>query len=299
MKALVCLLFAVLAVGALCVFLFIPQAHGNRGIPSEFAITAKESTPLYRNVRLTNVTGHPDRVAMWLPHGVTGTPESVETTCCQFIRDGAHWVDRNEPYRIYQAPSRSFVAHVAEAGAQWEEKSGGHRILGAAVESGRTFDNVELARIDQEETNFVARADLTYMDDNSVLGVTRLVMDRGMKHIFQWGIIINTGIDNICDAIHNESCYDQKTLFVHEVGHVYGLDDLYNAQCALTSMYGYLATGETRGRQLDMVTRNCVSSLYSNLPLDGETDTEVNAGMPQPLRDLWFVLLHMLFVLLT
>ena len=287
-----CLLSGVLAAGAFLVFVFTPQTHPEVGQTSIFAIKAETSISLYRNVRMTNVTGHPDRVALWLPHSAGGVISAEESTCCQFIQNGAHWVDRNEPYRIYQAPTRSFVNHVIEAGIHWEEQSGGHRILGAAVESGRIFDDAELERIDVEETNFVARANITYMGDGTLLGVTRLIMDRSLKHIFQWGILVNSAVPAICDAAHNETCYDQKTLFVHELGHVYGLDDLYNAHCALSTIYGYLDTGETRGRQVDAGTRACVTSLYSNMPLVGEQENEAHRQ-----RLLWSVLLHMTFVL--
>lgn len=302
-----CVFVAVVAIAGAIVFLVVPADHPPVGLTDKFEIRGNESAPLYRDVRTTNVTGHPDRIALWLPHSSGETLDATETTCCKYIRGAAHWVLRNEPYRIYQAPSRSFVAHIAEAGAQWTKRSGGHKILGAATESGKIFNDAELRLIDWEGTNFVARANLTYMGNGNVLAVTRLVMDRDMNHIYQWGIIVNSAFGGICDAVHNRNCSDQKTLIVHETGHVYGLDDTYNPQCSLTVMYGYLSPGETRGRQIDTTSEMCVANLYSNLPIDGEKDEseedvalnrEQGANTANEPRGvvLWWVALHLIVI---
>ena len=186
-----------IAIVLFLVFLLLPQ-NGHVDAPVADIVIGSATSVVFRNgIRISNVTGHPDRVAVWRAHGTDGLPTRDETTCCQYISDGAHWTTRDAPYRIYQAPTRSFVDHVVESGLHWETSSGGHRILGAAVESGRLFDEAELVRIDNEGTNFVARANLDFDGDRRILGVTRLVMDQSLKHIYQWGIIINLSLIHI------------------------------------------------------------------------------------------------------
>jgi predicted Zn-dependent protease len=289
-----CVFAALVSTGLFFTFLFIPNQHPPVGLVEEFSLNEQNSQHLRHNIRTTNVSGHPDRIALWLPHSIDGSVNSPETTCCQYIENGAHWVVRDDPYRIYQAPTRQFVTNAIDAGTHWEAKSGGYRIMGSAVESGRIFNDAELILIDINEVNFIARADLNYLGNGNVLGLTRLVMDRSLKHIFQWGIVINSNATTICDALENEECYDEKALFVHEIGHVYGLDDLYNSQCSSVVMYGYLAKGETRGRQIDLTTRSCVQGLYQNLPLEGESSNSSNRTSV-----FWSVMLHLLFELLV
>jgi len=277
----ICLSSVAVATFTVLAFLLVPVSPAPPPVLSTVVLAANASRALYRNVRVTNVTGQPGR--------------------------GAHWVYRNEPYRIYQAPSRGFVTLFTEAGAQWRQHAGGHQVLGSVVESARTFDNAELERTDATGTNFVARANLQYVGDYELLGVTRLIMDETMKHIYQWGIILNAGVPNLCDAVHNESCYDLRSVVVHEVGHVYGLDDLDNPQCYRDVMYQSLTLGETRGRQLDQLTSACVASLYSNLPVEGEYDEDNfmpvtaadNVSSTHRLELMWWVPLHLILYFLV
>lgn len=238
------------------------------------------------NTRLETLSAN--RLAVYLKHSSDELPQT-DGPCCEFLYGGAHWVSRNEPYRIYQPPSALFVASIVDGGNAWTEASGGNKILGTGIESGRTFTQAELALIDLDERNFVAQAKLDWLGDSSILAVARLIMDTNFRHIYQWGIIVNTE-NPVGDAVHDDGNYDLRSVMNHEIGHVYGLG--HQEGCANSLMFPYLAPGATRGRQIDSASRDCVRELYSALPVEGEVD-EVSGAKSIG----WSVALHILFIL--
>jgi hypothetical protein len=272
-------------VALLLCFLLVPTTTKNADPVHLFTVN-NGTRFVNNNTRIETLSAK--RVAVYLKHSSDALPQG-EGPCCQFINNGAHWVSRNEPYRIYQPPSALFVSSIVDGGNAWTQASGGNRILGTAIESGRTFTQAELALIDADERNFVAQAQLDWLGDPSILAVARLVMDTNLKHIYQWGIIVNTE-NPVGDAVHDDENYDLRSVINHELGHVYGLG--HQEGCANDLMFPYLAPGTTRGRQIDSETRDCVRDLYSALPVDGEVD-EVSAA--QSIG--WSVALHLLFIL--
>lgn len=56
--------------------------------------------------------------------------------------------------------------------------------------------------------------------------------------------------------------YDLLSVATHEFGHCVGLDDLTEASCAPSTMYGSSGTGETFRRSIDDETKACAKDLY-------------------------------------
>ena len=61
----------------------------------------------------------------------------------------------------------------------------------------------------------------------------------------------------------NLSAMDFESIATHELGHAIGLDDLYTAECAEQTMYGYASEGETKKRTLEAGDIKGASELYS------------------------------------
>jgi hypothetical protein len=57
---------------------------------------------------------------------------------------------------------------------------------------------------------------------------------------------------------------------MHECGHALGLADLYTSSCSTALMYGYIARGDTRDRNIPLYDQLCIQDLYDNLPATGE-----------------------------
>ena len=55
---------------------------------------------------------------------------------------------------------------------------------------------------------------------------------------------------------------DFESIATHELGHSVGLDDLYTAECAEQTMYGYATEGETKKRSLEAGDIEGVGQLY-------------------------------------
>ena len=124
-----------LPVALLLCFLLVPTTTKNANPVHLFTVN-NGTRFVNNNTRIETLSAH--RVAVYLKHSSDALPQG-EGPCCQFINNGAHWVSRNEPYRIYQPPSALFVSSIVDGGKAWTQASGGNRILGTAIESGRTF----------------------------------------------------------------------------------------------------------------------------------------------------------------
>jgi hypothetical protein len=56
--------------------------------------------------------------------------------------------------------------------------------------------------------------------------------------------------------------FDLVSVAVHEFGHNVGLDDLGDAACEPSTMFGFAGFGETHRRTVDDVTKSCARELY-------------------------------------
>ena len=55
---------------------------------------------------------------------------------------------------------------------------------------------------------------------------------------------------------------DLDSIVTHELGHSVGLGDLYTAECAEQTMYGYATEGETKKRDLEAGDIVGIQKLY-------------------------------------
>ena len=55
---------------------------------------------------------------------------------------------------------------------------------------------------------------------------------------------------------------DLQNIAVHELGHSFGLADIYSSSCAEVTMYGYSTEGETKKRTLEQPDITGIQKLY-------------------------------------
>ena len=114
------------------------------------------------------------------------------------------------------------------------------------------FDNIVLTTdfntlgIKLNERNTVSWGDLS----EGVIGVTSLwaLPGKPPRTIVEWDIVLNTGFTWGTEGV--PEVMDIQNITTHEVGHVVGLDDLYQDAYSKQTMYGYSDYGETTKRDL-------------------------------------------------
>lgn len=74
----------------------------------------------------------------------------------------------------------------------------------------------------------------------------------------RWGI----DPDGEGTAYKLKNMFDVRNIGTHEVGHVVGLDDLYNAKYSEITMYGYSSKGETKKISVELGDINGTRELY-------------------------------------
>jgi hypothetical protein len=60
----------------------------------------------------------------------------------------------------------------------------------------------------------------------------------------------------------NPDVYDFRSVLIHELGHCFGMKDMYQNRCAEVTMYGYSGVGETHHRDLEPDDVRGISGLY-------------------------------------
>ncbi|MFH2139033.1 MAG: CFI-box-CTERM domain-containing protein [Candidatus Omnitrophota bacterium] len=86
--------------------------------------------------------------------------------------------------------------------------------------------------------------------------------------------IIFNGADHTWSTSGAGGAMDVQNLATHEIGHFFGLDDLYTAADTEKTMYGYGSTGETKKRDLHQDDIDGISALY---PYSGIIDFSANS----------------------
>lgn len=268
---------ALLVVGLFLAALLIPTTTPlSSGVAGKLAVRRNETFQIAGHIRGQKqadgrtkiIIGH--MVDIESAHEAPSSPGG--TPCCEFQGNSAHHQTRDEPVRIYNAPSRAFVNEFKDAVKLWLEASNGISLVGMITESSAAFDNDVQAAAAASGVNTVAHAPIEW-DGGTALGVTTIWVDSAtMRHISAWSVVINSDVLDICDATHVATCYHRPCIFRHEFGHVYGLKDLYTSVCSNTLMYYSLSRGETCGVKVDSTTATCIQTLYENQGVEGEVD---------------------------
>lgn len=99
---------------------------------------------------------------------------------------------------------------------------------------------------------------VTYTWYNSTTGVI-VEQDIIMNVKLPWAHSDVSNPDATCGVL---TAYEVQNILTHEVGHIYGLDDLYNSVDQDLTMYGYGAKGELKKETLGLGDLRGMAALY-------------------------------------
>ena len=94
-----------------------------------------------------------------------------------------------------------------------------------------------------------------------VIAVTTVWYNPATKAIVEFDVMFDTDW-TWGDAIADPGKMDLQNIATHEFGHGVGLNDVYQTDCSLVTMYGYSDYGETQKRTLEPPDINGLLTLY-------------------------------------
>jgi len=199
--------------------------------------------------------------------GKGGSKGSKGSTCYGFLAKGAKWKSV-EPWMANTTNpdglSGASVFAVLSGGiAKWEDAADGS-IDGNGIDIlGNGTSTAALLEADTVSTD---GANEVYFDllEEGTIGVTIVWGTFGgppsQRELVEWDQVYNTSYGWSLSGDPLKMDFDN--IATHELGHSTGLGDLYTAECAEETMYGYGTEGETKKRDLNTGDIAGISELY-------------------------------------
>lgn len=203
----------------------------------------------------------------------SGGDDPDTSSCYGFLAKGAKWKNIEDymvdPDNLTGLGSDFISANLAEDIDRWEDAADG------AVSDGYILDI-----IGNEISGTVDGADMSSPDGKNEVYFANVDSQGAIAITVVWGIFSGPPArrelvewDQVYDDVDfgwSEDCVnndctgkmDFENIAVHELGHSFGLADLYTGECSEQSMYGYAAGGETKKRDLEDGDMKGISSMY-------------------------------------
>ena len=182
--------------------------------------------------------------------------KSAKTDSCYKLM-GVKWKSLPVSYIINpsnpEGLSESFVTSAISTSAEtWDTST-----------ASELFNNVY--GIDYTATygiqNFVNVVDFGDYPDDRVIAVTSVWYTPVGRQIVEFDIRFNTRF-SWGNADLNPGLMDLQNIATHELGHSFGLADIYSTACAEVTMYGYSTEGEVKKRTLEQPDIIGIQKLY-------------------------------------
>lgn len=194
-----------------------------------------------------------------------------KATCYTYLAKGASW-KTVEPWLANLSNTRgldpaSLFNLVSGGVAKWEDATDGNVTNGTGINvlgSGSTTADVLVADIvSPDNQNEVYFADIS---DSNAIAVTVVWGIFGGppsgRQLVEWDQVYDdVTFDWSVDTVGISAKMDFDNIATHELGHSFGMADLYNA-CVDETMYGYSANAETKKRDLNTGDITGVDALY-------------------------------------
>ena len=177
-----------------------------------------------------------------------------DSTCYTFLANGVLWKDL--PQDLFIHPDLDENAIIAGA-EEWDAHTSTNLFGSYIPDSSATWDDDapdgrnEMVFGDYPQDGVIAVA-ITWGYFTGPPGRRRIVeFDILFDIDFIWG-----------DAEKDPTLMDLQNIATHEIGHGLGLGDLYNAECAEETMYGYSWEGDMQKRDLNPGDIAGIQALY-------------------------------------
>ncbi|MBC7236602.1 MAG: matrixin family metalloprotease [Chloroflexi bacterium] len=202
-----------------------------------------------------------------------GGTKPDDSSCYAFLARGAKWKTA-EPYIVDPTNERDLSeaavrGAIATSIAKWEDAADGAMGNGNSLnilgdESTGTVDGADTVSPDNK--NEVLFGDI---QDSGAIAVTIVWGVFGglpfARELVEWDQVYDDVDYDWSENCESDDCtakMDLENIVIHELGHSVGLADLYTAECAEQTMYGYADYGETKKRTLEAGDIAGVSTLY-------------------------------------
>lgn len=131
---------------------------------------------------------------------------------------------------------------IYDSAEEWDGHTGAELVITYDVSTSVTLDGPTVDRV-----NELVFADIA---DSNIIAQCTYWYNRRTKEIVDFEIVFNTKYA-WGDAILDDALMDLQNIATHELGHGFGLADLYDTQWIEQTMYGYADYGETNKRTLE------------------------------------------------
>jgi hypothetical protein len=197
-------------------------------------------------------------------------PRPGRTACYGFLSSGAKW-KYVEPWVFNGTNSSGLSASLLFENfvpdvLKWEDAADGvtgnaisKNILGDGVETGNTLVADTVSPDGVNEVYFGNIEDSNAIAVTIVWGV--FGGPRRNRELVEWDMIFDE-VDYDWSLSGAAGAMDFENVATHELGHVFGLADLYNSSCADETMYGYADNGEIKKRDLNSGDIAGIKELY-------------------------------------
>lgn len=176
-------------------------------------------------------------------------------TCYGFL---GKWQSAPEPYIVDPSNSdglnpATVVGIVANSIAKWEAAAGADVIGNGSVDS-----NLPVGGSSMDGKNTIQFGNLNH---NGAIAINFVWKDPATGAIVEFDQVYDE-VDFHWSTSGEPGKMDFENLATHELGHSFGMNDLYTNECREETMYGYANNGETKKRDLDNGDRNGIGILY-------------------------------------
>lgn len=222
--------------------------------------------PLNDRGPLTKITFIHYRRGFAKPDGVgngNGNKKDSGPSCYGFLAKGVEW--KNFPRDIYvnstgSGMNQNDVLTGTEISANtWDSELTATNLFGSVYASSE-------ANWDDQSPDY--KNEVSFGNYNSgVIAVTNVwgyfSGPPQTREIVEFDILFNTDYAWGNNSDSNVEIMDFQNIATHELGHGWGLDDIYDTSCSAVTMYGYSDYGDIEKRTLEQPDIDGLQSLYN------------------------------------
>ena len=150
----------------------------------------------------------------------------------------------------------SFVFSTVSASSEvWDSSTGAELVS--------IYEVDYTASLDGETADGINEVVFGNLGDNRIIAQCTYWYNPWTRELLDFDIAFNTQF-TWGDATSNPSLMDLQSIATHELGHGFGLADLYQRKNSELTMYGYAGIGETKKRSLESGDVAGIQALYGS-----------------------------------